>query len=129
MLSCCLLIVGPISPSLLCFVPLITIKDLTELCQKAYFCIEDCSTSDFIIMNACLSFLLPEFCTAQNDPSTINRYLGHAIMCRRNLEGALAGLGLFLTPTLDTAKALLLGVCDACIFLKEWANVYSLCML
>ncbi|KAH8672491.1 hypothetical protein BGZ60DRAFT_404977 [Tricladium varicosporioides] len=97
---------GPNPPILLSFLPLVTIFDLTQLCKKAYFAVEECSTSDLIIINSCLLFLLPKFSIAHNyDESITENCHHHASLCQRNLETALADLNLFMNLSLDNTKA------------------------
>ncbi|EPE30121.1 hypothetical protein GLAREA_12844 [Glarea lozoyensis ATCC 20868] len=101
---------GPVSPTLLSFLPLVTASDLAELCKKAYFAIEECSTSELIIINSCLVFLIPEFLiTSPADGSTNEAYGRHASLCHRNIEILLASLNLFMALTLENSKALVLG--------------------
>ncbi|KAK6592981.1 fungal specific transcription factor domain-containing protein [Botrytis cinerea] len=96
-------------PTLLSFLPLVSISELDSLCKKAYFEMEECTTSDLIIMNACLLFLLPEYCISQsNDDSVTAKCRLNSLLCQRNLELALSRLNLFMNLSLDNAKALIL---------------------
>ncbi|KAM0178649.1 hypothetical protein ACHAPC_008360 [Botrytis cinerea] len=82
---------GPTQPTLLSFLPLVSISELDSLCKKAYFEMEECTTSDLIIMNASKCRL-------------------NSLLCQRNLELALSRLNLFMNLSLDNAKALILAV-------------------
>lgn len=77
------------------------------MCLRVYFS-EDASECDRIIAN----YGLLELFTARSqleteDPGQSQQY---ALMCRANLESALADLPLYLPATAEMAVALLLGV-------------------
>lgn len=72
---------------------------------------EECTTSDLIIINACLLFLLPEYCISQSkDDSVTAKCRLNSLVCQRNLELALSRLNLFMNLSLDNTKALILAV-------------------
>ncbi|TGO31638.1 hypothetical protein BHYA_0465g00010 [Botrytis hyacinthi] len=88
---------GPTKPTLLSFLPLVSISELDSLCKKAYFELEECTTSDLIIINACLLFLLPEYCISQSkDDSVTAKCRLNSLLCQKNLELALGRLNLFM---------------------------------
>ncbi|TGO67454.1 hypothetical protein BELL_0891g00010 [Botrytis elliptica] len=100
---------GPTQPTLLSFLPLVSISELDSLCKKAYFEMEECTTSDLIIINSCLLFLLPEYCISQSKDNSITAKCRlNSVLCQRNLELALSRLNLFMSLSLDNAKALTL---------------------
>ncbi|KAF7951478.1 hypothetical protein EAE96_006787 [Botrytis aclada] len=100
---------GPTQPTLLSFLPLVSISELDSLCKMAYFEMEECTTSDLIIINACLLFLLPEYCISQsNDVSVTAKCRLNSLLCQRNLELAMSRLNLFMDLSLNNTKALIL---------------------
>ncbi|KAF7916258.1 uncharacterized protein EAE97_012136 [Botrytis byssoidea] len=100
---------GPTNPTLLSFLPLVSISELDSLCKKAYFEMEECTTSDLIIINACLLFFMPEYCISQSkDDSVTARCRLNSLLCQKNLELAMSRLNLFMNLSLDNTKALIL---------------------
>ncbi|TGO45205.1 hypothetical protein BOTNAR_0689g00040 [Botryotinia narcissicola] len=102
---------GPTNPTLLSFLPLVSISELDSLCKKAYFEMGECNTSDLIIINACLLFLLPEYCISQSkDDSVTATCRLNSLLCQKNLELDMSRLNLFMNLSLDNTKALILAV-------------------
>lgn len=99
----------PVTFTMIC--AFIAVEDFTEACRKVYFATEDFSPSTFIVVNAGLYELFQEkFIIMDENSGTAAEYMTYHLMCRDNLETALANLPLFLPPKTETVEALLLGV-------------------
>lgn len=84
-------------------------RHFSDTCLQVYFS-ETFSDMDFIIVNAGLHSLFRDY--SDHVPAEDKDiYLGHAHMCRANLETTLSNLPLHLPATPDAVAALIFGVC------------------
>lgn len=84
-------------------------RHFSDICLQVYFS-NTFSEMDVIIVNAGLHSLFGDY-SHHVSAEEKDTYLGHAHICRANLETALSDLPLHLPATPDSIAALLFGVC------------------
>ncbi|WYZ33787.1 hypothetical protein EsH8_I_000063 [Colletotrichum jinshuiense] len=95
-------------------------RNFSDLCLQVYFS-ENFSEMEFIIVNAGLHSLFGDY--SHHVPVEEKEvYLGHARMCRANLETALSSLPLHLPTTTDAVTALLFGAWHAIELSKPYLS-------
>ncbi|OAA65686.1 Transcription factor [Niveomyces insectorum RCEF 264] len=91
----------------------IDINDFIEACRNVYFATEDIGLPLFIMVNAGLYYLLQEKIAVGSEDTAkraeCDTLAAYELLCRANLETALVNLPLFLPPSPEMVKALLLG--------------------
>lgn len=86
------------------------VEDFTDHCRKVYFATEDFSLVTFIIVNCGLYYLFQAKHIMDDNEAAASDFLRYQLICRDNLETALANLPLFMPATAHSIQALLLGV-------------------
>ncbi|KAI1177614.1 fungal-specific transcription factor domain-containing protein [Nemania sp. FL0916] len=81
------------------------IENLTEICQKVYFAVDEFTQIDFILANSYLSYIFAEYIatTGRHD------YQPYYQQYRRNAQVALSRLPLLLPATIEAVAALTFG--------------------
>ncbi|KAH7329445.1 hypothetical protein B0I35DRAFT_45087 [Stachybotrys elegans] len=85
------------------------VDKITETCQRIYFAVADYSQFDFIIVNACLSWLFLEYHVISGQ----EKYAAFGTACHTNVRMSLSKLPLLMPPTMDAITALTLGAFHA----------------
>ncbi|CAI7595251.1 unnamed protein product [Penicillium discolor] len=95
------------------YVPFLSVKYFTEKCREVYFCIHDYSDAAFIITNFSMYGLFYEYGGMEKDVTMREEHQHYIMMCRNNLETALANLNILMPADHDSIMALSLGAMHA----------------
>lgn len=91
-------------------IPIIDMEYFTQMCKDLYFCIEECSLSQFAIVNSVLSCLFEEFSGLRpTDPVTAD-YAQYLELSKSNFETVINSFTLSLESNFENVLALALGV-------------------
>lgn len=87
-----------------------SLGSLIEYCREVCFVPNHFNISSFIIANGGLYYLLSDKARSHSDPRVRDEYYGYRKMCAGNLGTALSNMGIFMPATLESLRALLMGV-------------------
>ncbi|KAJ5146378.1 transcriptional regulator family: Fungal Specific TF [Penicillium bovifimosum] len=95
------------------YVPFLSVDFFVEKCRDVYFCIDDYSDAAFVITNFCLYMIFYELGALDKGDVLREEYQHYILMCRDNLETALANLNILMPVNQDSITALAVGAMHA----------------
>lgn len=87
---------------------ILPLDQITQVCQKVYFAVDDYTEVDFVLATGYLTWLFSEYAIVKGQP----KYREYGQQCLGNLQSAITRLTLLLPATMEVIAALAVGVSD-----------------
>lgn len=85
---------------------ILPLEQITQICQKVYFAVDDYTEVNFVVATGCLTWLFAEYAIATGQ----SVYREYSRQCHDNLQKAITRLSLLLPATTEVIAALVVGV-------------------
>ncbi|KAJ5562944.1 transcriptional regulator family: Fungal Specific TF [Penicillium sp. DV-2018c] len=95
------------------YVPFLAVDQFVEKCRDVYFCLNEYSDAAFVITNFCLYMIFYELGALEKGATLREEYQHCILMCRDNLETALANLNILMPANQESITALAVGAMHA----------------